>query len=57
MGRERFHPFHPRVHFNEIPEWVFNASQNRVRMGIHCCSLQSISFHYVTPLGMYEMSR
>ena len=49
--------FHPRVHFYSVPSWLFNASQNKVSMGIECCSLDSISFHYVTPQEMYEMSR
>ncbi len=57
-GRERFHPLDAASHFHgNFPDWIFSYATNKVKSGIECCSLDSISFHYVSSADMYEMSR
>ena len=57
-GRERFHPLDVDSHFHgNFPDWIFSYATNKVKSGRECCSLESISFHYVSTQDMYEMSR
>ncbi|TPP59255.1 Glycoprotein-N-acetylgalactosamine 3-beta-galactosyltransferase 1 [Fasciola gigantica] len=57
FGLERFHPFDPRRMFSpetlkSIP-WFYNFSYHKAVTGSKCCSIYSISFHYVSPVDMY----
>lgn len=57
-GRERFHPLDVVSHYEgHFPDWIFDYATNMVKSGKECCSLESISFHYVSQKDMYEMNR
>ncbi len=58
LERERFHPLDVRDHYYaNFPDWIFSYAANKVKSGIDCCSLESISFHYVSNQDMYNMAK
>ena len=58
LGRERFHPLDVRDHYDgNYPDWMYDYAKNKVKSGIECCSLESISFHYVNQQDMYKMKK
>jgi len=58
LGRERFHPLDVRDHYDgNYPDWMYSYAKNKVKSGIECCSLESISFHYVNQQDMYKMKK
>jgi len=58
LERERFHPLDVRDHYGgNYPDWMYSYAKNKVKSGIDCCSLESISFHYVKQQDMYKMAK
>jgi glycoprotein-N-acetylgalactosamine 3-beta-galactosyltransferase len=58
FGRERFHPLNAHHHYNGyFPGWLHSYAANKVKSGVDCCSLDSISFHYVNQQDMYKMNK
>ena len=56
FGRPLFNPYNPYRHYNgPVPKFmnVFGSHNNKT--GKECCSLDTISFHYVNPKQMHEM--
>jgi glycoprotein-N-acetylgalactosamine 3-beta-galactosyltransferase len=58
LERERFHPLDVKDHYGgNYPDWMYSYAKNKVKSGIECCSLESISFHYVKQQDMYKMAK
>jgi glycoprotein-N-acetylgalactosamine 3-beta-galactosyltransferase len=58
FGRERFHPLNVKDHYSgNYPGWIYSYAKNKVKSGFDCCSLDSISFHYVNKQDMYKMKK
>ena len=58
LGRERFHPLSLKSHYKDPPEdWLYTYSSNVPQFGKECCSDESITFHYVSPLEMIEYAK
>ena len=58
LERERFHPLGMHSHYYaNYPDWMYLYAQNKLKSGIDCCSLESISFHYVDKQYMYKMAK
>jgi glycoprotein-N-acetylgalactosamine 3-beta-galactosyltransferase len=58
LERERFHPLDAKGHYyGYYPDWMYLYAQNKLKSGIECCSLESISFHYVEKQDMYKMAK
>ena len=54
----RFHCLGPwHLYSGNFPDWLFAYATNKVQKGVECCSLESISFHYVTKEEMHRMSK
>jgi len=58
LERERFHPLDVKDHYGgNYPDWMYSYAKNKLKSGIDCCSLESISFHYVDKQDMYKMAK
>jgi glycoprotein-N-acetylgalactosamine 3-beta-galactosyltransferase len=58
FGRERFHPLNVKDHYSgNYPDWIYSYAKNKLKSGFDCCSLDSISFHYVNKQDMYKMKK
>ena len=51
-----FHPHDYKTHFyGPVPQPLFTAGSHNGKIGKDCCSLDTISFHYVPIEDMYAM--
>lgn len=56
FGRPKFHFHDPDTHFyGPIPEYLFYFGVHNRKIGKECCSIDTISFHYVKIEKMYEI--
>jgi hypothetical protein len=54
--KPRFHPHDAKTHFyGPVPVPLYSAGSHNGKIGKDCCSLETISFHYVTLDDMYAM--
>ena len=54
--KPRFHPHDFKTHFyGPLPQSLYTAGIHDGKIGKDCCSLESISFHYVSIEDMYAI--
>ena len=56
FGKQRFHNYDPFVHFNgPLPFILRDFDHHSKKIGKECCSLETVSFHYVNQSLMYKI--
>ena len=56
FGKQRFHNYSPLVHFyGPLPSILTIHGHHDKKIGRECCSLETISFHYVNSSEMYKI--
>jgi hypothetical protein len=57
-GRPRFHFHDVDTHFKgPIPKYLYEYGVHNKKIGKECCSLETISFHYISESNMYAMHK
>jgi hypothetical protein len=56
QNKPRFHPHDYKCHFfGPLPQPLYTAGSHNGKIGKDCCSIDTISFHYVPLKDMYEI--
>jgi hypothetical protein len=55
-GRQRFHNWDPKMHYHgPLNKILLLHDHHDKKIGKECCSLETVSFHYIKPSEMYTI--
>lgn len=55
-GRQRFHNWDPKTHYyGPLNHNLLNHDHHDKKIGKECCSLETVSFHYIKTEEMYAI--